>query len=109
MIYNNGMELNKIAGGARIHDKEAFCFSEKKVQGALVGKNGKDLYVLSPRRFKLFAEGRERLDILEGEGFIKWKRGEIPFAAGDAFEADGAGEYEVNGGCAFTLTREQQS
>ena len=25
------MELNKIAGGARIHDKEAFCFSEKKV------------------------------------------------------------------------------
>ena len=100
------MELIKIAGGARREDKSAFVFSEKKVQGAELGKRGDDLYTVSPGRFKLFAEGKERVNILEGSGYIKWKRGEIPFCAGDAFEADGAGEYEVNGNCTFIVQRQ---
>lgn len=99
------MDIRKIAGGACREEKEAFIFSEKTVQGAKVGKRGADMYIESPRRFKLFSDAKERVDVLEGEGFIKWKRGEIPFSAGDAFETDAAGEYELNGNCAFTVRK----
>ena len=105
IIYNENMNIIKEAGCARQTDKGGFAFSDKTVQGAAVGKRGDDLYVISARRFKLYTEGQERIDVLAGSGFIKWKRGEIPFCEGDAFEADAAGEYELNGACTFTVTR----
>lgn len=100
------MNIVKYAGAAREELKrEDFAFSDKKVQGAEVGKRGDDLYVLSPRRFKLRGETKEDVFVLSGSGYIKWKRGEIPFAAGDAFTADEAGEYELNGNCVFAVIR----
>lgn len=86
-------------------EKSSFSFSDKTVQGARVGKNGADLYICSPRRFKLYAEGCEKLCIVAGEGFLKWARGEIAFRAGDCFLADRCGEYEVNGNSEFAVLR----
>lgn len=99
------MNIIKIAGGARHEEKDAFAFSDRKVQGALTGKRGNDLYVISPRRFKLYSDGKEQINVLAGGGYIKWQRGEIPFTEGDAFETDAAGEFELNGNCAFTVIR----
>lgn len=107
LLYNIIMNIVKNAGTAREEvKKEQFAFSGKKVQGADVGKRGRDLYVLSPSRFKLRGEGKEEIFVLSGGGFIKWKRGEIPFAAGDSFLADDAGEYELNGNCVFAVLRQ---
>ena len=98
------MKLFKTEGTA-LPEKENFIFSEKKVQGAEVGKYGNDLYVRSPRRFKLFTEGTDTICIEEGSGHFKWARGEIGFNAGDAFQAEAVGEYEVNGCCTFFVLR----
>ena len=109
MVYNKGMNIVKTAGGARPQEKQAFAFSEKTVQGAKVGKRGEDMYIESPRRFNLYTDAKERVEVLEGGGYIKWKRGEIPFSAGDAFDVDAPGEYELNGACAFAVLRGQKS
>ncbi len=99
------MKIDKIAGGARPSDKKDFAFAENEVQGARVGKNGAKRYIASARRFKLRGEENERIDVLAGSGAIKWKRGEIPFAAGDAFLTEAPGEYELNGACEFTVEK----
>ncbi len=61
--------------------------------------------VETPRRYKLFTEGRDELYILSGSGHFKWARGETPFAAGESFVAENAGEYELNGACTFIVAR----
>lgn len=99
------MKLVKTARG-QIPAKEDFAFSDKTVQGAKVGKCGGAQYVISPRRFKLYAEGTDTVHILAGSGHFKWARGEMPFAAGDSFSAENIGEYEVNGNCEFIVVRE---
>lgn len=102
------MKIVKMAGGARRQEESGFTFSDKKVQGASVGRKGDELYIISPRRFKLYTEGTETVHVLSGSGYIKWKRGEIPFAEGDAVLAEAPGEYEVNGACTFIVTKAPQ-
>jgi len=84
-----------------------FTFSSAPLQGARVGKNKNALYVISPKRFKLYTDSADELKILKlnGEGHFKWSRGETPFAEGDAFEICGVGEYEVHADCTFALIR----
>ncbi len=67
------------------------------VQSGRLFRGGNYLRIESGGRFKRFCAGRELVGVAEGSGFIKWARGETPFAAGDAFEADGEGEYELYG------------
>ncbi len=98
------MKLIKVAR-EQVPAKENFVFSDKTVQGATVGKSGASLYIISPRRFKLYSEGTDTVHILAGAGHFKWARGETPFAAGDSFSAENAGEYEVNGNCEFIVVR----
>lgn len=87
--------------------KEDFTFSEEKVQGAITGKNGGAAYVISPRRFKLYTDGVDKLKIvsLSGSGHFKWSRGETDFSEGDIFEISSVGEYEVNGNAEFIVVR----
>lgn len=98
------MKLIRIVRGD-LPAKEIFTFSEKPLQGATVGKFGDALYILSPRRYKLFTEHSDEIHILEGNGHFKWARGETPFSAGQSFFAEGLGEYEVNGNCTFIVCR----
>lgn len=88
--------------------EESFTFSEQKVQGAAIAAMGEYLCVRSPRRYKLFTEGEDVLLVLTGGGHFKWKRGELPFAAGDCFQISAVGEYEVNGACTFIVRRSKQ-
>ena len=78
------------------------------VQGGTVRKAGNVLLV-NGRRHKLFTAGRDYILIREGDGFIKWARGETAFACGDAFLLDGVGEYEINGAHEFIAVRESKS
>lgn len=98
------MKLCKIAGDA-LPDAGAFAFSDRTVQGARLGRAGDSLYIFSPRRFKLFAEGRDEVVIVRGAGHIKWARGELPFRAGEHILAEECGEYEINGDCEFAVLR----
>lgn len=88
-------------------DENDYVFSEGAVQGARVGKRDGALYVISPRRFKLYTDGDDTVAILKlsGDGHFKWSRGEIPFSEGDVFRISAVGEYEVNGNAAFTVLR----
>jgi len=45
------------------------------------------------------------IKILRGNGHFKWKRGETDFSEGDCFEANGVGEYEINGASEFLAIR----
>lgn len=101
------MKLTRIARET-VPAKEQFAFSDKTVQGAAVGKNGASLYIISPRRFKLYADGTDTVHILSGAGHFKWARGETNFAAGDSFSAENIGEYEVNGSCEFIVERQSR-
>lgn len=85
--------------------EQEFQFSDKTVQGARLGKKDNFLFVRSPRRYKLYADGVDTLLFLEGTGHIKWARGETAFCAGESIRVEGAGEYEVNGACAFVVRR----
>lgn len=85
--------------------EESFVFKDGRVQGAKLGKNGDALLVKEAQRFKLFSEGKDFLKILEGNGHFKWKKGETPFAPGECFEIEAAGEYEVNGSPKFLVVR----
>lgn len=88
--------------------EENFCFKDGKVQGARLGKNGSALLVEGAKRFKLYTDKKDLVKILEGDGHFKWKRGETDFSAGDCFEADGVGEYEINGSDKFLVIRKER-
>lgn len=100
------MLITKTKAAAELPDADQFEFSEKTVQGAKLGKRENMLYVISPRRFKLYADGADTITFLSGGGHFKWARGETDFAAGDIFRIEGEGEYEVNGNCTFIAVRE---
>lgn len=87
--------------------KDDFTFSDERVQGAMTGKRENALYVISPRRFKLYTDSADRLKIvkLSGKGHFKWSRGETDFSEGDVFEISSVGEYEVNGNAEFIVIR----
>lgn len=85
--------------------KEAFC-SPRTVQGGTMAQANGVKRVESPKRFKLFSEGVLLLHIAEGNGFIKWKRGEIPFCADETLRFERAGEIELNGKCTFLYLNE---
>mgnify|MGYP005758930013 FL=1 len=101
MLYNGGMKITKTAAQGRATDKSEFSFSDKRVQGATIGKKEGETYVISPKRYKLYCEGKMRILIVKGKGFVKWKRGEIAFEENDALFAEEAGEFELNGDCEF--------
>lgn len=84
-----------------------FAFSPSPLQGARVGKKENAMYIISPRRFKLYTDSADELKILKlnGKGHFKWARGETPFVEGDAFEICGVGEYEVTADCTFIVIR----
>ena len=85
--------------------EESFVFKDGKVQGARLGQSGDSLLVEGAKRFKLYTDKKDLVKILEGDGHFKWKQGETEFSAGDCFEADGVGEYEVNGSGKFLIIR----
>lgn len=87
--------------------EEKFIFNDGKVQGARLGKNGNALLVEGAKRFKLYTDKKDLVKILVGDGHFKWKRGETNFLAGDCFEADGVGEYEINGSDKFLVVRKE--
>ncbi len=103
------MQISKITDAESLAafalSEESFVFKEGRVQGAKTGRNGNALLVEEATRFKLFTEGKDLIKILKGSGRFKWKRGETPFLEGDCFEADGVGEYEVNGSEKFMVIR----
>lgn len=84
---------------------EGFTMQENTVQGAKIGKKDNALLLLSPKRYKLFADGTDLVKIVEGSGFFKWKRGETKFSAGDCFEVSNVGEYEINGNGVYLVIR----
>lgn len=82
-----------------------FSMQENTVQGAKIGKCENALLIVSPRRYKLFTSGMDRVKIVKGVGFFKWKRGETKFAAGDCFSVSEVGEYEINGEGVYIVLR----
>ena len=100
------MNITRIVQAGELPAAEEFEFSDKTVQGAKLGKRENMLYVVSPRRFKLFADKADTLTFLAGSGHFKWARGEKDFAGGETFRIEGEGEYEVNGNCTFIAVRE---
>ena len=106
LYYNRDMNITRIVQAGELPAAEEFEFSDKTVQGAKLGKRENMLYVVSPRRFKLFADKADTLTFLAGSGHFKWARGEKDFAAGETFRIEGEGEYEVNGNCTFIAVRE---
>lgn len=99
------MKITKIELGRELPQEKDFIFSEKPVQGARLGKAGNDLYIASPRRYKLYTDKTDTVCILDGQGHFKWARGETNFAAGETFLVQECGEYEVNGACTFIVLR----
>ena len=85
--------------------KEEFIMQEAAVQGAKIGKKDGALLIVSSRRYKLFTTGMDRVKIVKGDGFFKWKRGEVKFFEGDCFEIDEVGEYEINGKGVYVVVR----
>lgn len=85
--------------------RENFEMRDNTVQGARIGVNGNATLIVSPRRYKVYTDGTDRVKILEGAGFFKWKRGETPFSAGDCFEICRVGEYEINGNGVFIVCK----
>ena len=106
--YNMFMKLIKLTQEDRVPDfpasSETFG-APGKVQGGILRTCGNTVYVESGGRFKRFAEGPEYVKIVAGSGHFKWARGETPFAAGESFVAENAGEYELNGACTFIVAR----
>ena len=99
------MKIVRCEREAALPAEEEFTFSDKTVQGARLGKRENMLYVVSPRRFKLYADGADTLTFLAGSGHFQWARGETDFSAGETFRIEGEGEYEVNGSCTFIAVR----
>lgn len=99
------MNIVKLQTEIHVPEKTQFVMQEQTVQGAKIGKSGNDLLIISPRRYKLYTDGADRVKIVEGEGFFKWKRGETKFRTGDNFEISQVGEYEINGKGTFVVLR----
>ncbi len=97
------MNIIKIQSDEPLPAVEEFIFQDGTVQGAKIGKKGDFTLIASPRRFKLFTDGEDKVFFLEGEGYFKWKRGETPFYAPAAFLVSQTGEYEVNGNAVFLV------
>lgn len=105
IYYNNDMKIIKIDLTKELPQEKDFIFSEKPVQGARLGKSGKNLYICSPRRYKLYTDTSDTVCFLNGSGHFKWARGEMNFTAGDTFLVQECGEYEINGACTFIVLR----
>lgn len=78
----------------------------RTVQGCRVRSKAGALLIESGGRFKRFPAGSERVCILAGSGHFKWQRGELPFAAGDAFLAEGLEEYDLYGEGVFWIAED---
>ncbi len=92
----------------RLFPAEEQYTNARTVQGAVLSACGEVKYVKSPKRFKIYSNGTLLLRITEGGGFIKWARGEFPFAAGDILRLNNVGETELNGACAFIYCTERK-
>ena len=100
------MKIGALPQGVAIPPQEAFG-EARSVQGCSVRRCGAVMRIESGARFKRFgAEGREYVAVRAGEGHIKWKRGEIPFCAGDVFAAEDAEEYDLCGAGVFFIIRQ---
>ncbi len=100
------MKITKIDLTNKLPQEKDFIFSDKPVQGARLGKSGNNLYISSPRRYKLYTDASDTVSFLEGSGHFKWARGEKDFKAGDTFLVQECGEYEINGACTFIVLRD---
>lgn len=103
------MEFLKIAAmpeGVVIPPEEAFG-EERRVQSGSVRACGNALLIRSGGRYKRFASGAEYIRIAEGTGYFKWKRGEVPFAAGDTFAAVSVDEYDFYGEGVFLVLKKE--
>ena len=98
------MTLKKTACSAPA-DTEGFS-EPVHVQGGTMRTRGRERWIESGGRFKLSCEERAQLFVLSGEGYIKWARGETPFAAGDGFFCEGEGELDLYGACTLIWVRE---
>lgn len=99
------MKILKLQESFDTPAQDEFIMQEPAVQGAKIGKKDDALLIVSPRRYKLFTTGMDRVKIIEGVGFFKWKRGEVKFSDGDCFEVDEVGEYEINGKGVYVIVR----
>lgn len=102
------MKLQKVQIAATLPAEEEFNFSDKPVQGAKLGRKENALFIRSPRRYKLYTDGTDRVTFLEGSGHFKWARGEVSFQAGESFLVEACGEYEINGACVCIVVRSDQ-
>lgn len=84
---------------------EALFSEPTHVQSADKRTYKNQLLVESPKRYKLFTDATDYVLILNGNGFIKWARGELRFTEGDIFCFEQTGEYELNGACRFVVVR----
>lgn len=80
----------------------------RTVQSGSVRSGENALLIRSSGRFKRFSDAKEYLRIEEGGGYIKWKRGELPFSAGDVFFADAPEEYDFYGAGKFLIVKAQE-
>ena len=80
----------------------------RSVQSGSVCSGENALLIQSSGRFKRFSDAKEYLRIEEGAGHIKWKRGELPFSAGDVFFADAPEEYDFYGAGKFLIVKAQE-
>lgn len=99
------MNITKLLTEIETPSIDEFIMQENSVQGAKTGKKDGALLIVSPRRYKLFTTGMDRVKIVEGAGFFKWKRGETKFCAGECFEIAAVGEYEINGKGIYVILR----
>ena len=89
----------------------SLCFDESifpppvKVQGGEKRALGDMLLITSGGRYKLYTESCDYVRVLEGEGHVKWARGEYPFREGDILRLDGVKEYELNGKGRYCIVR----
>ena len=90
------MKIEQISFNPPLSERD-FTLSEKKVQGACIGKREGALLVLSSSRYKAECNAVHRVFVLEGEGHFKWKRGETKYRENQAFLLEKVGEYELNG------------
>lgn len=79
----------------------------RKVQGGTVSVCRNAVLIESSGRFKRFSDAKEYIRIEAGEGHFKWKRGELPFSAGDLFFADALEEYDFYGTGIFLIVKAQ--
>ncbi len=106
--YNKNMDIQKIGAlpeGVAFPARGAFG-EARSVQSGTIRTCSNALLIESGGRFKRFSDGTEYIRIEEGSGYFKWKRGELPFAAGDVFEAERPGEYDFYGAGVFLVVKQ---